>query len=102
MSNAIRVLSDVELSSITGGHHDENPFGLVGSNARCAFLKNEIQSRKDLIANDAVRGTIGGSRELLTPRIYGNGAILSRDQREYNLRCRGSGDLGGAGVDHGG
>jgi hypothetical protein len=46
-----------------------------------------MDNRKDLIARDAIHGTVGGSHEALTPRIYNNGAILSREQLEYKRRC---------------
>jgi len=85
MSNP-STITDAELSVVTGGA-TEDPMAPIGSPARCAFLSSEMQNRKNLIASDAVRGTIGGQREVLTPRIYGNGAILSREQFEYRRRC---------------
>jgi hypothetical protein len=85
--STINTLTVAELSAVTGGTA-EDPFAAVGSPARCAFLGKEIDSRKNLIAADAVRGTIGGDRSTLTPQIYGNGAILSRDQLEFRQRCR--------------
>jgi hypothetical protein len=87
MSKTLTTLDIDQLSAVSGGAA-EDPFAPVGSPGRCAFLKSEMDSRSKLIANDAVRGTIGGDRGALTPRIYGNGAILSRDQFEFRQRCR--------------
>jgi hypothetical protein len=90
-------LTAAELTAVTGGHHDAtagvaptvagDPFAPVGSPERCAFLDTEIVNRMALISEDAMWGTSGGDKAELTPRIYGNGAILSRDQYEYRSRC---------------
>jgi hypothetical protein len=87
-------LTATQLAAVTGGHGEDlpnvpgDPYAPVGSPQRCTFLASEIQNRKNLIAKDAVQGTIGGDRSELTPRIYGNGAILSRNELEFRQRCR--------------
>jgi hypothetical protein len=86
MSN-LTTISDADLAVVTGGA-TEDPMAPIGSPERCAFLASDIQNRKNLIAKDAVSGTIGGDRSQLTPRMYANGAILSREQFEYQRRCR--------------
>ena len=90
----INTLTASQLSAISGGHGDMapsagDPFAPVGSAERCKFLDSEIENRQVLIAADAVKGSIGGNRRELTPRMYGNGAILSRDLLEFRQRCGG-------------
>jgi len=88
MSNPLVTITSTELSCVVGGaakkaRIEGNPLAPVGSLPRCAYLKEDVQNRKDLVGADAVRGGIGGDQLQLAVRMFDEGYILGRDQREY-------------------
>ena len=77
------------LSSVTGGKVKPNAFAAVGSRARCAFVKDEIENRAKLIVDHATNGTIGGMKPDYARPIFSNGVIRSQLLFEKKLNCRG-------------